>query len=232
MIKIFRFSVLLFIFLSFNAIAQHDKDWNSKTYPLGEFKELYLEGGYHVFLIQGEENSLMVKASDDDVFKYIDVKNNEQSLSLKITRNNFNLDRISLYLTFKDIEKIHIEGGVTLKTEGYLDLQNLDMLVQGGAKIDLQLKAKDVRIVGEGGLFFKLDGVSENLDVRVSGAAHVDASEFKTKTVSFKVEGVGTGSVYATETLNARIFGVGKIKYKGNPEVSRHIEGVGTISSE
>lgn len=217
---------------SFAVMAQRDKDWNSKTYPLKEFKDLYLEGGYHVYLVQGNEYSLTVKASDDNVFDYLDVKNNEQLLSLKISRNNLNLDRINLYITFKDLEGIHIQGGVNVYTDGYLDLHQISMHISGGAKMEMKLKADNIDITGEGGLYYQLMGVAGNLNIRLSGAGHVDASEMKAKNVDIRVEGVATGSVYATEQLNASIQGVGKITYKGNPKVSRHIDGLGSISSE
>lgn len=231
--KLFIFlTIFVFLFSTSNSKPFQDDEWESKTYELDEFSEIYLEGGYRVYLIQGQENSLTVRASDREVFDYLKVKNDSESLRLKIDREHFNFDRISLYITFKNLEKINIEGGVKLKTKGYLDLNDFGIRVEGGAKIELDIKAKNVDVISEGGVLFELDGVADRLDVKVSGAGHVDASELKTKDVTFKVEGVGTGSVYATEKLFAQIEGVGKIKYRGNPEVTKNIEGVGSVSSE
>ena len=53
-----------------NANPSCDEDWETKTYELGDFTEIYLEGGYKVFLTQGEKNSVKVKTDDDDVFEY------------------------------------------------------------------------------------------------------------------------------------------------------------------
>lgn len=213
----------------YGAQAQNDEHWDSKTYETGDFTQLYLEGGYKVFLAQGKINSLTVKASDDEVFDYLKVNNSSDLLRLKIDRDHFNFDRINLYLTFTELEKLKIEGGVRLSTKGYIDLQDFFIHVEGGAKIELDLKAKNVKVIGEGGVLFDLEGVAETLDVQVSGAGHVDAKELKTRDVTFKIEGVGTGSVYAEETLYAKIEGVGKIKYRGNPKVSKHIEGLGSV---
>jgi transcriptional antiterminator Rof (Rho-off) len=193
---------------------------------------IHLEGGYRVYLFQGDKNSLTARASDKEVFDYLRVRNEGESLKLKIDREHFNFDRISLYITFRDLEKVHIEGGVRLKTKGYLDLNDLMVKVEGGAKIEMNVKAKNIAVVSEGGVLFELDGIADRLDVKVSGAGHINAGKLKTKEVNFKVEGVGTGSVYATETLAARIEGVGKIKYRGNPQVTKSIDGVGSITSE
>ena len=211
----------LFIVLNIIAIVSFagihkEQDWESKTYELEEFKKLHLEGGYKVYLIQGDENSMVVKASDDDVFDHLEVKENNELLKLKIEREHFNFDRISLYITFKELEEVKIEGGVKLNTEGYLDLNDFYIHVEGGAKIELNMKARDVKVIGEGGVLFELDGVAENLDVKVSGAGHVDADDLKTKNVEFRVAG-GTYSDYKDvfgdlpESLREKVVFLGNI---------------------
>ena len=223
---------LSLLMISFFTFAQNDEGWESENYQIGDFTKIKLEGGFRVFLIQGEENSITVKATDSDVFDYIEVKNFQSRLEVEVDRRPFDFERVNLYITFRTLEELKIEGGIRLKTRGYLDLQDLFVKVEGGAKIELDIKAEDVQVIGEGGLLFELKGVAESLDVKVSGAAHVDAEELKTKDVRFRVEGVGTGSVYATNSLNAKIKGVGKVKYRGNPEVTRNIEGVGSVSPD
>lgn len=229
---IFLFSVFSILATSINANTAHDEDWESKTYELGNFTEIYLEGGYKVYLIQGNENKIIVKASDEDVFDYLKIKNVGDKLSLKVEKDCFNYDRIILYITFKELKRLKIEGGVKLKTKGYLNLNDFDMYVAGGAKIELNMKANDVRIIAEGGMLFELDGVAESLDIKIAGAGNVDADRLRTKDVTIKIEGVGTASVYATETLHATIEGVGNIKYRGNPKVTKYIDGLGSIKRD
>ncbi|MCF6357099.1 MAG: DUF2807 domain-containing protein [Draconibacterium sp.] len=226
------FAIFSISVTSVNANIPHDEDWESRTYEMGEFTEIYLEGGYKVFLAQGDENKVIVKASDDDVFDYLKIKNIDNKLRVKLDEDCFNYDRIILYITFKKLESVKIEGGAKLKTKGYLDLNDFEMYVAGGAKIELDIKANNVRIVGEGGMLFELDGVAKSLDVKITGAGNVDADELKAKDVTIKIEGVGTASVYATETLNAKIEGVGTIKYRGNPKVTKYIDGLGSVKRD
>uniref|UniRef100_UPI003217C9B9 head GIN domain-containing protein n=1 Tax=uncultured Draconibacterium sp. TaxID=1573823 RepID=UPI003217C9B9 len=211
--------------------AQNDTDWHSKVYSVDEFSKINLEGGFRVLLIQGDKSEVVVKAPNNDVFDYIQVKEWGDELIIDIEPDHLKLDRIALYITFQDLGKLHIEGGVRLRTNGFLDLKDFEMYVAGGAKIDLEMKAEDVRVVGEGGVLFDLEGVAESLDVRLSGAGHVDADDLKVKDASFHIEGVGTGSVHATETLYAKIEGVGKVWYTGNPKVTKDIEGLGAVSA-
>lgn len=206
--------------------------WESKTYKTGEFSELFLEGAFRVYLIQGNENLLEVKASDPAAFDFLNVTNQNGYLHLHVDREPFDFSRISLYITFEMLKRLEIEGGVKLRTRGYIDVQDLDVEIEGGAKLNIKAKARQITIDTEGGVMFEIDGIAESLDVKVSGAGHIDAAELQTKYVSFKIEGVGTGSVFATQTLDATINGVGKIKYRGNPQVTEHIDGLGSVEKD
>lgn len=220
---------LLFTLATSTATNKNQKEWHTKSYSVSDFSRIYIEGGYKVLLVQGDKNMLEVKASDDDVFDYLQVKSEPGKLLIDMEPDHFEFDRIILRITFKDLERLKIEGGVRLDTKGYLDLKELDLYVAGGATLDMELKADFLKITGEGGVVFDLEGVAEELDIKISGAGHVDAGQLKSKHVTFKVEGVGTGSVHASETLNAKIEGVGRIKYSGDPQVNKSIEGVGAV---
>lgn len=222
-------SAIFILFFSMSVFAQEEKDWPTKTYEVGEFTQIMLDGGFKVYLIQGDDCSVTVKTTNSDVFDNLKIKNNQNEVLIQMDASFFEYRRVSLYITFKTLEKLKIEGGVNLKTNGYLDLSNLSVHIEGGANVDLDMKAQNVDVYGEGGFLFELKGVAEKLDVTIKGAGHVSASELKTKDVRFVVAGFGTGSVYATETLNAKIEGVGKLRYKGDPKVDQYIDGLGSV---
>ena len=153
-------------------------------------------------------------------------------LHLHVDRKPFDFSKVTLYVTFESLESLRIYGGIRLDTKGFLDLYDLDMLLEGGARVNLQLKAQRINLDNRGGMLCELSGVANSLDVRLAGAGHINAGELKTENVNFRIEGIGTGKVYATEKLNAEIKGAGKIRYKGNPEVIQRIDGLGTVERE
>lgn len=204
----------------------------SKIYEIGDFSELLLEGAFKVYLIQGDETSVKVEASDPVAFDYLNVTNRNGYLHVHVDREPFNFSRVSVFVTFKTLGRLEIEGGMKLRSRGYLDLEDLFVSLEGGAKIELQTKANDITIETEGGVMFDLNGVAQSLNVKIAGAGHIDAGELECKNASFKIDGLGTGRVFATETLFAQIKGVGKIRYLGNPEVTENIEGLGSVSRE
>ena len=224
-------TLMLLIVVPIIAITSSGQDNpQSRKYPLNDFKKVYLEGSYRVYLIQGDTAGLEIRSNDADIFDLIEVNNNESALSLKVTRNHIDFSRVTLYITVKDLEKMIIQGGVNLKTKGYLKLNDFYVGVEGGANIDMDLKANHVQINGQGGVLVELSGESKVLDVKLEGAGHVNAGELKSETVNFRIDGVGTGSVNATKELNASLHGVGKILYRGDPVVNKNIDGLGTVA--
>lgn len=224
-------SIALIFITSIAAVAQDEDGWISKEYQVNDFSNIYLEGGYKVYLSQGDKESLIVKTTSEDMFDVLNVNSRGDELSLVMNRDYLSYRRIRLYITVKDLEQIKTEGGLSLESDGYLDLKDIKLHVQGGAKVNLKLKARDVDVIGEGGVLITLNGVADELSVRLAGAGHVDADELKAEDVKVKIEGVGTASVYATEKLYTEIDGVGKVWYKGNPSVTKNIEGLGSVSN-
>lgn len=225
------FLSLVSLTLSRPAIAQ-DSGLESRTYDIGQFSELFLEGAYGVELIQGNSPALEVRATDSRAFDYLKINAQGDLLHLHVDRKLFDFSRITLYVTFKTLNRLRIYGSVRLETRGYLDLEDLDMLLEGGAKVKLQAKANQISLENRGGVLVELMGVTDVLNMRMAGAGHINAAELKARDVRFKIDGVGTGKVFATETLNATINGAGKISYQGEPEVTQSIEGIGSIVRE
>ena len=127
---------------------------------------------------------------------------------------------------------MYIEGGISLETKGYIDLKDFYLHVEGGANIEMNMKANKLKVIGQGGVKLEFNGVADLLDATLSGAGYIDAIDLKTKETDVRIEGVGAGSVYATDILNATISGVGKIRYKGEPKVNKKIEGIGLVSND
>jgi hypothetical protein len=212
-------------------VQQSWDDTDTRTYTVQPFTKIHLEGTFKVILEQGALPGLRIK-TDADNFKYISVESDSQSLSLKITKKHFDFDELILYISFKDLEELFVEGGISLETKGYVDLKDFYLHVEGGANIEMNMKANNVKLIGQGGVKIEFDGVANELDASLSGAGYLEAIDLKTKKIDVKIEGVGAGSVYATEELNATISGIGKIRYKGEPKVFKKIEGIGLVSND
>jgi hypothetical protein len=203
----------------------------TRIFKVQSFNKIYLEGAYRVVLKQGKEAGLSIK-TDQDNFEFLDVESDESTLSLKIEKDHLDFDDMTLYITFVKLEKVVIEGGIQLETDGYVDLDDFYLHVEGGAIVEMNMKVNQLKVIGEGGVKFEFDGIAKTMDARISGAGYLDADDLKARQVTCKIEGVGAASVYASESLDAFISGVGKINYEGNPKVNKQINGIGVVSND
>lgn len=224
--------VLVFSLTHTKTASCQDADMITKTWEVGDFNEAELEGAFKIFLVQGNTNSVMARAADSRVFEYLNIRNERGVLNLKVDRKPFDFSRLEIYITFRMLQRLEADGGTTIETDGYLNLSDMLIRLKGGSRMKFFAKADDLRLVNEGGVLVELSGVADNLDVRLAGAGHINASELRAGNVNFTIEGVGTGTVHATRTLNAHIKGAGKLTYRGNPRVTKTIEGVGSVQEE
>lgn len=220
------FMLILTLSLTHYGFAQ---DMAERQIEINKFESLYIEGGFRVFLYQVSEPYLLIKAPGDNIIDDINIDSDKRTKKLSIKRGHLNLNRVELHIGFEEFEELHIAGGVKLQTDGYLEMDEFALLLEGGITGNIKMKAESISVVCKGGSVMTLSGVTDNLNVRIAGAGNVKAHELTAKNVTIKVEGAGFGSVYAEKNLDVTIEGVGKVTYKGNPEVKRFVEGLGKV---
>ena len=210
-------------------LAPAQEEPNTRTIAVEDFSRIYIEGGYRVYLYQTSDPYLKIKAPSDSHIDALDVTSDSRTLRLSVKRQHLNLSRMELHIGFSNLEELHISGGVKLSTDGFVAVEDLRIRIDGAVNGNIKLKARSVEVISNGGSVFDISGVADRLSVKVAGAGHVNARELTAKNVTFSVEGVGFGSVYASGDLDVRIEGVGKVTYSGNPKVKRLVEGLGSV---
>ncbi|WP_423126617.1 head GIN domain-containing protein [Gaoshiqia sp. Z1-71] len=208
--------------------AKNREEQTVKIIETGDFNKLRLEGSFRVVLEQSDKAGLRIKTYDETL-ENITVSEDGHPGELKISRERFDMNRVTLYVSFTRLEEIRSIGGLRLETKGYLDLADFRVHAEGGAVLKMELKADQLTITGEGGVCLNLKGVAKTMEVRISGAGFVNTGELRAEYVNMKVEGMTLASVHATDSLTASIEGMGKIKYKDDPKVDKNIEGLGKI---
>ena len=222
-------SMLVVFILVFSTVLIAQEIPNSRDFAVSDFEKLYIEGGYKVILYQTSDPFLKVKAPADNYIDDLVVEVDARTLRLSVKRSYLNLNRMELHIGFSNLKELHVEGGITLSTDGFVSVDDLNLHVEGGAKGDLKLKARSLEVTSNGGVVFDLSGVADKLSVKVAGAGHVNARELTAKEVFFRIEGLGFGSVHATDLLDVRIEGMGKVTYVGDPETRRIVNGLGSV---
>jgi hypothetical protein len=223
---------LLIMFSFFVAISSFGREPDNpytREYPVGKFSKINLEGNYKVFLYQSAKPFLKVEAPSDDMYDALEIRTEGDKLEISVRKPHISINRIELHIGFEYLTGLFIQGGMKLVTDGFIELENLYIDVEGAANANLKLKAKNVEVNSKGGSVFEMEGITRVLRVKVTGAGHVKARELEADDVFFRVEGVGFGSVHAKHLLDVKIDGVGKVTFKGTPELKRIVQGLGSV---
>ena len=223
----FFFSLLLTLLLT----SAYADDKTEKSYDVGMFDKIYLQGPYEVHLRQGSECKLTIRANDS-YFEYLDIDSSDDELSIVLDEKKFRKTRaVEVYVTFRNLKKLSIEGAVDLMCENQIKTDNLKLEFEGAGKVDLDVQAEKIisEIAGVG--HFIITGKTTYHKVEFSGIGSYDAQELHSQYTIVESNGIGSVKVFASNKFRGEANGIGSVDYFGDPDdVSVDASGLGSIN--
>lgn len=195
-----------------------------------DFTHLKINGIIDVVLVPGNAVSVEVE-TDKELQKFIHVYNSGGALiintdddyDIKFTKN---IVRIS----YKEIEQIEHNGVGSVKTNGTLYGNKLNVYNNGVGNTSLEVSCDELKVSQCGVGSVDLIGNAQILRVENSGVGSINAFDLKSQKVKAVNSGVGSIDVYANSELDVSSSGIGSVKYKGNGQLmSKHTSGLGSI---
>jgi len=231
--------LLLSVTIATTAIGQVTK----KTLELPEFKSIYVNSNYTVYLKQTNKNEVTVEALTE-IYSVSDIKVENGILLINIDRKPENPNKsiwakiddiklnptMKLFVSMKNVSELQVNGGGKIISENSIAADYMFLAVNGSGSMTVDLKGNTVKteITGSGNLVLK--GYASSLDATLSGSGYLKAFDCPLESAKVKVAGSGTAEVNVTSTIDATILGVGSIKHKGNTKTAqKKIYGSGTI---
>jgi hypothetical protein len=237
--KLTLFLSTAFILLSFTA-AQAVSN-TLKTIDVDQFTGIKINGNYQVYLKQGTTQSVKMEGTDDEI-KWISttVENgiwhiqNKSMNNKNQCNNNYNAyndaeQPLKIYITMPTLNYLSLNSNGKVMTENTFNVENIDLMLNGSGKMNLNLNANSVEssLCGSGKLVLK--GGAKHMENRISGSGYVEAEDFKVENLNVTISGSGDAQVYATGYLKARVSGSGDVYYKGSPSLHQSISGSGSV---
>lgn len=225
--------------VSLSSMAQVTK----KTLELAEFKSIYVNSNYTVYLKQTNKQEVVVEAlSDIYALTSITVENGILMINVDRKPDNPNksvwakIDDIKLnptmkvYVSVKNINELQVNGGGKIISENSLSASNLNLFVSGSGSMDLDLKGDYLKteISGSGKIILK--GYASSIDALISGSGSLQAFNCTLDNAKVKVSGSGNCEVNAASSIDALVLGSGSVKHKGNTKsATKKVYGSGTV---
>lgn len=238
---LFTLIILSFIllFASSLAFAQTTK----KTLELPEFKGIYVNSNYTVFLKQTNKQEITVEALTE-IFDVTEFKVENGILMINMERKPepasksiwAKIDDIKLnpamkvFISMKNVTELRVNGGGKIVSENSIAADQITVGLAGGGSMEVDLKGNFVTadLSGEGTMTLK--GYATSLNATVSGNGHLKAFDCPLESVTLKVSGSGSSELNASTSADVLVFGNGAVKIKGNTKtLGKKIYGTGTV---
>lgn len=215
----------LVVLLSLQSFAQKESilnDPNAQRRTLdGTFTTISVTDGVELFLIQGNEESIAISASDD---KYLERYKTEVSNGiLKIYYDNKGVNwtgnekrRLKAYVSFKQLEKLNASGGAQVKMQQKLISDKMECTFTSGSSFNGEVEMNDLDIAQNSGASFNITGKAGKLTVDVSSGAIFKGYELLTDFCDAKASSGGGIRINVNKELTVKANSGGGIRYKGN----------------
>ncbi len=214
-----------------------------KTLELPEFKSIYVNSNYTVYVKQTNKQEVTVEALTE-IWELTTVKVENGVLMVNVERKPDSPNKsiwakiddikvkptMKLMVSVKNINELQVNGGGKIISENSIASDYIALSVSGSGGIDLDLKGNNLKteISGAGNIILK--GYATTNDILMSGSGSLNAFSCELETAKVKLSGSGTCEINATSTLDAVVLGSGTLKHKGNTKnVSKKVYGSGSV---
>jgi hypothetical protein len=234
-----RFFTVLFALPFITGIAQTTK----KTLELADFKGIYNNSNYTVYLKQTNKQEVTVEAlteiydltriTVEDGILMINMErkpeNQNKSIWAKIDDIKLN-PTMKVMVSVKNIDDLQVNGAGKIISENSLAAATLNLAIGGSGSMDLDIKGDVVKAEVSGSGKMAIKGYATSMDAVVSGSGSINAFNCPLEKAKIKVSGSGLAELHVTDTIEATVVGSGSVKHKGNTKnTTKKIYGSGTV---
>jgi len=214
-----------------------------KTLELPEFKGIYVNSNYTVYVKQTNKQEVIVEALTE-IYELTDIKVENGILMVNVERKPENNNKsiwakiddikvsptMKITVSMKNINELQVNGGGKIIAENSLATNYVNLSLSGNGSMDLDLKGDVIKAEVSGSGKMTLRGYANSVDALVSGSGSISGYGCALETAKAKVSGNGICELNVTNNLEAQVLGSGYIKHKGNTKnVQKKVYGSGAV---
>lgn len=230
-------------------------------YPIHDVREVVVNGGASLELVQGDTESLRAEATQEVLTRVkVDLSGQRLTLGVKSDRGGFfqwinhSDEHVRFVLQVKDLSRLELSGGVTARV-GDLTVSMLKIDLSGSSHAVMsgltatgltihssgagRLEAGNIRaeqlrldMSGASSVDIREEGQVNDIRLDVSGASKYHGKSLASKTAWASASGASYIELRVEDSLEAHASGASHISYHGNPRTSQHSSGASRIHSQ
>ncbi|MBX2945985.1 MAG: DUF2807 domain-containing protein [Cyclobacteriaceae bacterium] len=232
-------ALLLALSISLSSIGQVTK----KALELPEFKAIYNNSNYTVYLKQTNKQEVNVEALTE-IYELTNIFVENGILMVNVERKPENTNKsiwakiddikvnptMKLYVSVKNVGELQVNGAGKIISENSLAAPSLNLSIGGSGSMDLDIKGDVVKAEVSGAGKMGIKGYASTLEGVVSGSGAINAFNCPLEKATIKVSGSGLAELNVTDTIVATVVGSGSVKHKGNTKnATKKVYGSGSV---
>jgi len=214
-----------------------------KVLELPEFKGIYVNSNYTVYLKQTNKQEVTVEALTE-IFAVSEFKVENGILMINVDRKPDSPNKsiwqkiddikvnptMKIYVSVKNLNDLQVNGNGRIISENSIASDYITLGVAGGGSMDVDLKGNTVKAELSGSGMMTVKGYATSMDAVVSGSGTLDGYKFALETAKAKVSGTGLCQLNVANNIDAMVLGTGSVKHKGNTKTAqKKVYGAGSI---
>ena len=211
--------------LSLSVVAQDNtivNDNNAEKRTLsGNFTGITVSDGIHLYLTQGNEESIAVSASEQKYMERLKTVVENGNLRIYYDNSGFNWvngdkRKLKAYVSFKTLEKLHASSGADVNMKSILAVNKLDCSFTSGSQFTGEVNITQLQVSQNSGSTVEMSGKTSELKIDASSGAVFKGYELAVDFCDAKATSGGGVRINVNKELNAKANSGGGIHYKGN----------------
>jgi len=214
-----------------------------KTLELPEFKSIYVNSNYTVYLKQTNKQEVSVEALTE-IYELTTIKVENGVLLINVERKPDSPNKsiwskiddiklkptMKLMVSVKNISELQVNGSGKIISENSIASDYLSLGVAGSGSIELDIKGNNLKTEVSGSGSVTLKGYATANDISMSGSGSISAFTCELENAKVKMSGSGSCEINVTSTLEATVLGSGTLKHKGNTKnLTKKVYGSGSV---
>ena len=201
------------------------------------FEGIEVNNAIHVFLSQGNKESVEVEA-DDNILPYIQTKVRDRILHITLKgddqiRNFSPKLPMNVYVTIKKLLEIKAHAASSVEGKSAFKTEKLEIDVRSAATLELEIEAGTVELDVSSAANVTLTGVANKIKADLSGASRWDGSELETLKTDIDMSGASSARIKVKDELQYDVSGASRLVYTGDPRIyNAEVSGAGSVKKK
>jgi hypothetical protein len=195
------------------------KDPNAEARPVKGFHGIEVSNAINLYLSQGEEEAVVVSASDLRWREYIRTEVVDGILKIYLDTRKWSRGNVKIkaYVSFTSLDKLSASGASDVFVDGVIAGDHLFIDINGASDFKGAINVKDLHLEQSGASDAHITGVVSGLaEFHSSGASDVKGYDLTVQNCTVHASGASDIRVTVRNELTADLSGASTVFYKGD----------------